>query len=51
MKAAKVDKTGTSFDQVIAIIRKAIPRLREMTARTGGKWNKIIKRSGLHERL
>ena len=29
MKAAKVAKTGISFDKVIAIIRKAIPRFRE----------------------
>jgi len=51
MKTAKVAKTGTSFDQVIAIIRKAIPRFREMSAKTGGKWNKIIKRSNFQERL
>jgi len=51
MKAAKVDKTGTSFDQVLAITRKAIPRFREMSAKTGGKWNKIIKRSSLQKRL
>jgi acyl phosphate:glycerol-3-phosphate acyltransferase len=30
---------------------KYIPRFREMSAKTGGKWSKIIKRSNLKERL